>query len=74
MTTPFDAPAQIRFQLDCNRHMDYFHFNPVKHGLVETVKSGHTLHFNVVLNATYILWIGVRIFVKMQENDHKGIE
>jgi putative transposase len=27
----------IRHQEDCNRHVDYVHWNPVKHGLVERV-------------------------------------
>ena len=29
----------IRDELDYNRHMDYIHFNPVKHGLVSCVKE-----------------------------------
>ncbi len=28
---------QIRDDLDFERHMDYLHFNPVKHGLVQRV-------------------------------------
>jgi putative transposase len=24
---------------DLNRHLDYFHYNPVKHGLVKTVND-----------------------------------
>jgi putative transposase len=29
----------IRNQKDLNHHIDYIHFNPVKHGLVKTVKD-----------------------------------
>ncbi|MDT8382755.1 MAG: hypothetical protein RQ728_10950, partial [Brevefilum sp.] len=29
----------IRDDLDLNRHIDYIHYNPVKHGLVESVKD-----------------------------------
>jgi len=30
---------QIRNQQDLNRHCDYIHYNPVKHGLVEDPKK-----------------------------------
>lgn len=30
---------QIRNETDFERHMDYLHFNPVKHGLVKDVKD-----------------------------------
>lgn len=30
---------QIRDELDYQRHMDYLHYNPVKHGLVSRVKE-----------------------------------
>jgi len=30
---------QIRNELDFERHMDYLHYNPVKHGLVQQVKD-----------------------------------
>lgn len=30
---------QIRDELDYQRHMDYLHFNPVKHGLVSETKD-----------------------------------
>jgi len=30
---------QIRDQSDLNKHVDYIHFNPVKHGLVERVED-----------------------------------
>jgi putative transposase len=29
----------IRDELDFNRHVDYIHYNPVKHGLVKSVKD-----------------------------------
>ena len=29
--------AMIRDQQDLNRHIEYIHYNPVKHGLVEKV-------------------------------------
>ena len=29
----------IRFQEDMNRHIDYIHYNPVKHGLVDSPKE-----------------------------------
>lgn len=30
---------QIRNEADFERHMDYLHYNPVKHGLVKDVKD-----------------------------------
>jgi putative transposase len=30
---------QIRDELDLQRHVDYIHYNPVKHGLVKQVKD-----------------------------------
>jgi len=36
----------IRDQEDFNRHVDYIHFNPVKHGLVKQVKDWPWSSFN----------------------------
>jgi putative transposase len=30
---------QIRDDIDLQRHVDYIHYNPVKHGLVKQVKD-----------------------------------
>ncbi len=35
----------IRDEADYQAHMDYVHINPVKHGLVGRVATGHTRHF-----------------------------
>ena len=35
---------QIRDDTDLERHVDYVHYNPVKHGLVEHVATGHIRH------------------------------
>ena len=39
----------IRDELDYQRHMDYLHYNPVKHGLVDTVQEWQfsTFHYLV---------------------------
>ena len=36
---------QIRDELDLQRHVDYIHFNPVKHGLVSTLQIGRIRAF-----------------------------
>ncbi|HEY8085782.1 MAG TPA: transposase, partial [Methylophilaceae bacterium] len=37
---------QIRDEVDYQRHMDYLHYNPVKHGLVKQVKDWHYSSFH----------------------------
>ena len=38
----------IRDDTDFERHVDYIHFNPVKHGLVTRCATGHTPHFTAM--------------------------
>jgi len=42
---------QIRNELDFARHMDYLHYNPVKHGLVKQVKDWPYSSFHRYLEA-----------------------
>ncbi len=54
----------IRDETDFRRHIDYIHWNPVKHGWVKFVKDlptghkGRTPVFTAMLNEGYTLWIG----------------
>ncbi|MEX2525954.1 MAG: transposase [Gammaproteobacteria bacterium] len=50
----------IRDEMDFNRHVDYIHFNPVKHGLVGRVRDWpHSSFHQYVRNGTYPLnWGG----------------
>jgi putative transposase len=50
----------LRDVLDFQRHMDYIHYNPVKHGLVETVKEWpHSTFHHLVKQDVYPLdWAG----------------
>ena len=44
----------IRDQDDLRRHMDYIHYNPVKHGLVKCVKDWpYSTFHRYVANGTY---------------------
>ncbi len=49
----------IRDEDDYNKHMNYIHFNPVKHGLVKGVKDWPHSTFIGVLNKAFIHWSGV---------------
>jgi putative transposase len=42
---------QIRNELDFERHMDYLHYNPVKHGLVKQVNDWPYSSFHRYLEA-----------------------
>ncbi|HID83110.1 MAG TPA: transposase [Chromatiales bacterium] len=45
----------IRDDLDYKRHMDYIHFNPVKHGLVKSVKDWpHSTFHRLVERGIYL--------------------
>lgn len=48
----------IRDEEDLNRHLDYIHYNPVKHGLVKNVKEWEFSSFNkfVKMNNYEINW------------------
>jgi putative transposase len=39
LTTTVAALHAIRDEIDLERHVDYIHFNPVKHGLVTRVRD-----------------------------------
>jgi putative transposase len=51
---------QIRDELDFQRHMDYLHYNPVKHGLVANLKdwSYSSFHRHVALGNYAENWAG----------------
>ena len=51
----------IRDEADFRAHMDYVHFNPVKHGLVKYVKDWpHSTFHRLVEQGVYLLdWAGV---------------
>lgn len=42
---------QIRNELDIERHMDYLHYNPIRHGLVKQVKDWPYSSFHRCLEA-----------------------
>lgn len=44
---------QIRDEADFVKHMDYLHYNPVKHGLVETVSDWPYSSFHRYVNQGY---------------------
>lgn len=45
---------QIRDERDCKIHMNYLHFNPVKHGYVKTVKDWpHSTFHRYLRNGVY---------------------
>lgn len=44
---------QIKDEADFIRHMDYLHYNPVKHGLVETVSDWPYSSFHRYVNQGY---------------------
>lgn len=50
----------IRNEDDFRRHMDYLHFNPVKHGLVKRVKDWpYSTFHRFVKNGFYLPdWVG----------------
>jgi len=52
---------QIRDERDYEQHMDYLHFNPVKHGLVEQVANWlHSTFHRYVRQGVYAMdWAGV---------------
>lgn len=54
---------QIRDEWDYVRHMDYLHYNPVKHGLVEKVSDWphSTFHQYVRLGVYGVDWAGVMV-------------
>lgn len=43
----------IRDEDDWQRHLDYLHYNPVKHGLVEAVTNWHYSSFNKYVTKGY---------------------
>ena len=54
---------QIRDEADLTKHMDYIHWNPVKHGLVKSVKDWpySTFHRHVGKGLYPLDWGGVEI-------------
>ncbi len=46
---------QIRDEQDLQRHVDYIHYNPVKHGLVERVVNWPHSSFHRYLKAGWLL-------------------
>ena len=59
----------IRDENDFQRHMDYIHYNPVKHGLVETVKEWpySTFHRHVKQGTYPENWAGTKIEIEAGE-------
>jgi len=48
----------IRNEFDFERHVDYVHFNPVKHKLVRRVRAGHIRRFTCLSGAVCCQPIG----------------
>ena len=59
----------IRDENDFQRHMDYIHYNPVKHRLVETVKEWpySTFHRHVKQGTYPENWAGTKIEIEAGE-------
>ena len=68
-TTFFRAPQ--RDERDYEKHMDYLHYNPVKHGLAEKVADWphSTFHRYVRLGVYEMDWAGV---VQGKESEYFG--
>ena len=54
---------QIRDELDFEKHLDYIHYNPVKHGLCEHVSAWpySTFHRYLTLGTYSIDWGGIEV-------------
>jgi putative transposase len=54
----------VRDEQDLNRHLDYIHYNPVKHGLVETVAAWPWSSFHRYMRDGYYPedWGGGNVF------------
>ena len=59
----------IKDEADYQRHMDYIHFNPVKHGLVEAVNDWpySTFHYLVKKKVYPSKWGGENILLNTGE-------
>jgi putative transposase len=60
----------IRNELDYQRHMDYCHFNPVKHGLVDSVyKWPYSTFHSLVRQSIYAREWGINITLNLKEKE-----
>lgn len=63
----------IRDEVDYAKHMDYLHFNPVKHGLVERVADWHFSSFHRLVQAgIYATDWGLATDLKMSVGEAHG--
>ncbi len=55
---------QIRDAADYETHMDYLHYNPVKHDLVKQLKIGRIRHFIEMCRKVFMMIAGVTITLR----------
>ena len=56
---------QIRDERDLQRHIDYIHYNPVKHGLVKDIGDWHWSTYNKYIESGYYGRVNLE---KIQQN------